>query len=190
MEILGIDVGGSGIKGALVDTERGVFASERIRIPTPKPSTPTAVIDVIKHIINDFNYNGPVGVGFPAIVIHGMVLSAANVDDGWVNYPAQQAIASATGLDIIVMNDADVAGIAEMNFGAGRGETGTVMIFTLGTGIGSVMFVNGQIVPNLEMGHVYLPGHKKDAEYFAAERVRSEEDLNWKAWGKRLNVYF
>ena len=190
MNYLGIDVGGSGIKGALVDIEKGEFVGERIRIPTPQPSTPKAVIKVITQIAKDFNYNGPIGVGFPAIVIHGTVLSAANVDDGWVNYPAQEALAQATGCPVKVMNDADVAGMAEMQFGAGRNEMGTVMIFTLGTGIGSVLFVDGQIVPNMELGHLYLRGQKKDAEFYAAERVRTQKNLKWKKWGARLNVYF
>jgi polyphosphate glucokinase len=149
MAVLGIDIGGSGIKGALVDVESGELVTERLRIPTPQPATPEAVIDTIKQLIAHFNYEGPLGVGIPSVVIDGVVLSAANIDDGWINFPGQQAMAEATGLPVVLMNDADVAGMAEMAFGAGRGEEGVVMIFTLGTGIGSVMFVNGRITAKL-----------------------------------------
>lgn len=189
MAVLGIDIGGSGIKGALVDVESGELVTERLRIPTPQPATPEAVIDTIKQLIAHFNYEGPLGVGIPSVVIDGVVLSAANIDDGWINFPGQQAMAEATGLPVVLMNDADVAGMAEMAFGAGRGEEGVVMIFTLGTGIGSVMFVNGRIVPNLELGHIYMRKQKHDAEHYASDRARKRDDLSWKAWASRLNAY-
>jgi polyphosphate glucokinase len=190
MAILGIDIGGSGIKGALVDIETGELLTERLRFDTPQPSKPKAVITVVKQIVKDLNYKGPLGVGFPAIVIQGITRSAANVDDGWINFPAAKKIAEATGCRVTVRNDADVAAMAEVKFGAGRGHMGTVMVFTLGTGIGSAMFVDGKLVPNLELGHVYLPGHKKDAEYYATDRIRKEKGLSWQKWGQRLNIYF
>ncbi len=190
MEILGIDIGGSGIKGALVDTETGELASARHRIDTPRPATPKAVIKTVKQIADHFNYRGPMGVGFPGIVVDGVILSAVNIHAGWVNFNGAKAISDATGCQVTIKNDADVAGVAEMAFGAGRGMQGIVMIFTLGTGIGSVMFNYGQIVPNLELGHLYMPGHKQDAEFYAADRARKAENLSWKEWGKRLNEYF
>ncbi len=190
MKLLGIDIGGSGVKGALVDTEKGDLVTDRLRIDTPQPANPKAVIGVIKEIVQHFDYQGPLGVGFPGVVMHGVTMTAANVDSGWINYPAGRQIALATNCETTIRNDADVAGIAEMYHGAGKGETGVVMIFTLGTGIGSVMFVNGHIVPNLELGHLYLSNRKKDAEYYAAERIRTEKGLSWKQWGQRLNVYF
>jgi polyphosphate glucokinase len=190
MAILGIDIGGSGVKGALVNIESGELITDRLRFDTPQPSKPKAVIDVVKQIVKHFDYKGPLGVGFPAIVIQGVTRSAANVDDGWINYPAAKKIAEATGCRVTVRNDADVAAMAEVKFGAGRGHMGTVMVFTLGTGIGSAMFVDGKLVPNTELGHVYLPGHKKDAEYYATDRIRKEKGLGWQKWGKRLNIYF
>ncbi|MBE2225517.1 MAG: ROK family protein [Anaerolineae bacterium] len=190
MEILGIDIGGSGVKGALVDTEKGELITDRLRIPTPQPASPKAVIGVVKEIVDHFDYQGPLGIGFPGVVMDGVTKTAANVDNGWINYPAARNIALTTNCEVVIRNDADVAGIAEMYHGAGSGIPGVVMIFTLGTGIGSVMFVNGHIVPNLELGHLYLRNMKKDAEYFCADRVRTENDLTWKEWGKRLNIYF
>ncbi len=190
MEALGIDIGGSGVKGAIVNTHTGELTTDRIRIPTPQPATPKSVIKTVGQIVKELDYRGPIGVGFPGVVIDGVTQTAANLDDGWVGLDVADAIAHKTGCSTVVRNDADVAGIAEMDFGAGKGEQGVVMIFTLGTGIGSVMFVNGQIVPNLELGHLYLPGMKKDAESYTAERIRDEENLSWKKWGKRLNEYF
>ncbi|MCA9958435.1 MAG: ROK family protein [Chloroflexota bacterium] len=190
MQVLGIDFGGSGIKGALVDTETGELVTERIRIPTPQPANPDLVIPVMKQLAQEFGYNGPIGVGMPSRVLDGIVTSAANIDDAWINYPGQEAIAQATGCPVTLLNDADVAAIAEIHFGAGRGEKGIVMVFTLGTGIGSSMFVHGHLVPNLELGHLYLRGQKLDAEYYASDRIRQEKEMSWKKWGRRLNVYF
>ncbi len=192
MITLGIDIGGSGIKGALVDTEKGELVSERIRIPTPKPSTPDAVIKVIKKITTEFRYKGPIGVGIPGIVLHGVVMSAANINDDWIGFSGEEAIEHATGCSTKLLNDADVAAIAELHFGKGQNESGTVMVFTLGTGIGSAMFVDGKLVPNLELGHLYLAGQQigQDAEYFTADRARKRNDLSWKKWGQRLDIYF
>jgi polyphosphate glucokinase len=190
MIALGIDIGGSGIKGALVDTVRGEMVTDRFRIPTPRPATPKAVIVAVKKIKKHFNYKGPLGIGFPGIVIDGVTLSAVNIHQDWENYEGEKAIAKATGCETVLRNDADVAGFAEMRYGAGRDATGETMIFTLGTGIGSTMFVKGQCVPNLEMGHLYLPRHKVDAEQYTSDRTRSELNLTWKEWGLRLNEYF
>ncbi len=190
MNILGIDIGGSGIKGALVDIEKGKLHTDRLRIPTPQPSTPKAVINVVKQMVDHFEYSGPLGIGMPALVINGIVRSAANIDNRWIGFKGRKALALATGCPVTLMNDADVAGFAEMRFGAGRGEEGVVMIFTLGTGIGSCMFVKGQVVPNLELGHIHLPGHEHDAEFYASDRARKDDDLSWKQWAKRLNDYF
>ena len=190
MITLGIDIGGSGIKGALVDTVKGEMVTDRLRIPTPQPAKPTAVIDVLKQIVDHFEYSGPIGVGIPGIVINGVVHSAANIDNDWLGFAGQQAMAEATGCPVTLANDADVAGVAVMRFGAGKEQSGTVMIFTLGTGIGSAVFVDGRLVPNTELGHLYLRNQKNDAESYAAERIREEKNLSWKQWGKRLNTYF
>ncbi len=190
MKILGIDIGGSGIKGALVDTETGEMTTDRLRIPTPQPATPKAVIKTVKKIVKHFEYDGPLGVGIPSVVIDGVVQSAANIDNGWIGYPGQKGIAKATGLKTRLLNDADVAAIAEMQFGAGRGHHEVVMVFTLGTGIGSAMFVDGRLVPNLELGHIYMQNQKKDAEEYASDRIRQEKGLSWQTWGGRLNDYF
>jgi len=189
MEILGIDVGGSGIKGALVDSESGQLTTERIRIETPQPAIPKAVIKTVRKLVRTFDYKGPLGVGFPAVILNGVVLSAANVDNAWIGYPGQKDIAKATGCPVILLNDADAAGIAEMSFGAGRKKKGVAMILTLGTGIGSALFVDGKLVPNTELGHLYLSGHKEDAENYTSDRIRSTENLNWKEWAERLDKY-
>jgi polyphosphate glucokinase len=190
MKALGIDIGGSGIKGALVDTTRGEMITDRYRIPTPRPATPKAVIATIKKIIRHFDYKGPLGVGFPGIVVDGLILSAVNIHKDWEYFNGEKAIAAATGNKAIIRNDADVAGFAEMRYGAGRNAKGGTMLFTLGTGIGSTMFINGQCVPNLELGHLYLPNQKTDAERYTSDRARTELGLGWKEWGKRLNEYF
>jgi len=190
MIALGIDIGGSGIKGALVDTDRGEIITDRYRIPTPRPATPKAVIATVKKIVRHFDHKGPLGIGFPGIVVDGILLSAVNIHEEWKGYPGQKAIAKATGCKVILRNDADVAGYAEMRYGAGQGTTGETMLFTLGTGIGSTMFVKGRCVPNMELGHLYLPNHEKDVENYASDRARKEQGLSWKEWGGRLNEYF
>lgn len=189
MNILGIDVGGSGIKAALVSLESGRLATDRIRMKTPQPAAPKAVIASIKKLVRSFDYSGPLGVGFPAVVQDGVVYSAANVDDKWIGFAGQKEIAKATSCPVKLLNDADAAGLAEMRFGAGRKRNGLVMILTLGTGIGSALFVNGRLVPNTELGHLYLPGHTVDAEDYASDRTRSADDLNWRKWARRLDEY-
>ena len=189
MEILGIDVGGSGIKGAPVDTESGELVRERIRIKTPRPAKPKAVINTIAELVNQFEYSGPLGVGFPAVILDGIVMSAANVDYRWINYPGVEGISKAVGQPVALVNDADAAGIAEMTFGAGRDQMGVVMILTLGTGIGSALFIDGKLVPNSELGHMYLRNRKIDAEDYASDRIRVKKKLTWKAWAGRLDNY-
>ena len=185
--ILGIDIGGSGIKGALVDVDAGELVTERHRIPTPKPATPEAVGAVVAEIVEHFDYQGPIGCTFPAVVQHGHTLTAANVDDSWIGAPAAEILSDATGLDVTLLNDADAAGVAEMAFGEGRGVHGTVMMLTFGTGIGSALFIDGVLVPNTELGHIEYDG--REAEPWAADRARKEDDLSWKKWGKRVNAY-
>lgn len=189
MEILGVDVGGSGIKGALVNTKKGKLITERIRIPTPQPAVPSAVNKKITKLVKQFKYSGPIGVGFPAIVLDGVIRSAANVADDWIGYPGEKALAKATGCPVTLLNDADSAGIAEMRFGAGRKQQGVVIVLTLGTGIGSSLFIDGRLVPNTELGHLYLLKKKVDAEEYASDRIRAAERLSWQAWAKRLDEY-
>ncbi|MCL4857852.1 MAG: ROK family protein [Caldilineaceae bacterium] len=187
MPIMGIDIGGSGIKGAPVDVETGQLVQPRHRIVTPQPSTPEAVAEVVAQLVHHFGYEGPVGCTFPAIVQHGVTLSAANVDNSWIGAHAQELFMQAIGHDVRVLNDGDAAGIAEMKFGAGKGRQGVVIILTFGTGIGSAIFTEGVLVPNTEFGHVQVRG--KDAEHRAAARIRDEEKLSWKEWATRANEF-
>lgn len=187
MENLGVDIGGSGIKGALVDVEKGALVTQRYRIPTPQPATPDAVGDVVAELAKHFEWQGPIGCTFPAIVKHGIVHSAANVDDSWIDTDGEALLKQKTGCPVLMLNDADAAGIAEMSFGAGKGQQGVVIILTLGTGIGSAIFVNGNLLPNTEFGHMEIRG--KDAEERASDRIRKAEDLSWKKWAERLNEF-
>lgn len=187
MEILGIDIGGSGIKGAPVDTKKGEMKTERYRIDTPQPAKPQPVAEVVGQIARYFEWQGPIGCTFPAIIQHGVAWSAANVDEDWIGTNGQQLFEETTGCPVLLLNDADAAGIAEMEFGAGRGEQGVVMILTFGTGIGSALFYKGVLVPNTELGHLQIRG--KDAEHRAADRIRQEKDLSWTEWAERLNEY-
>lgn len=187
MDILGIDIGGSGIKGAVVDVESGELKTERQRIPTPNPSTPQAVAEVVAQFVDSFNWTGLMGCTFPAVIRNGIVYTAANVDETWVGTDATALFERVTGCPASIINDADAAGIAEMVFGAGQDQSGVVLMLTLGTGIGSALFVDGHLAPNTELGHIEIDG--KDAEIRAADRARKREDLSWKQWGKRLNRY-
>jgi polyphosphate glucokinase len=187
MQALGIDIGGSGIKGAPVNTKTGKLLEERIRIPTPKGAKPKAVAEVVAEIARSFNWKGPIGVGFPAPIKNGVALMAANVSEKWVGTNADELLTSATGCKCSVGNDADVAGMAEMAFGMGKGEHGTVIMITLGTGIGSAIFYNGHLLPNTEFGHMQIDG--KDAEHRASDAARQREDMSWKKYAKRLNEY-
>ncbi len=187
MDVLGIDIGGSGIKGAPVDIATGELTAPRHRIPTPTPSTPEAVAEVVGELARHFDWSGPIGITFPAVVQHGVVYTAANVDDAWIGTDAEALFKSATGCQILVLNDADAAGIAEMRLGAGRDKDGVVIMLTLGTGIGTAIFTDGHLVPNTEFGHMELRG--KDAEHRAAARVRKDEALSWKKWGNYVNEF-
>lgn len=187
MEALGVDIGGTGIKGAPVDTASGRLLAERFRLQTPHPATPQAVTNVISEIANHFDWQGPVGCGFPAVIRGGIVHTAVNVDATWVGTDAQTLFEQDMGYRCIVANDADVAGLAEMRFGAGRGRDGVVLVVTLGTGIGSALFFSGQLVPNTELGHIELKG--MEAELWAADSARKREDLSWKKWAKRVDVF-
>jgi polyphosphate glucokinase len=185
MQLLGIDIGGSGIKGAPVETESGQLTAERLRIPTPSPSAPDAVAGVIRQIMDNFaDTGGPVGITFPGVVKSGRVLTAANVDPAWTDFDAATFFSAKLGRPAVVINDADAAGLAEMRFGAGRGIGGTVVLLTLGTGIGSAVFLDGRLLPNTEFGHMEVRG--KEAEARASERVREEKDLSWEEWGGRV----
>lgn len=187
MEILGIDIGGSGIKGAPVDISTGELTRPRHRIPTPQPSKPKAVAEVVGQIVKHFEWTGPVGCTFPAIVSHGVMKSAANVDDEWIGTNGVKLFENETRCPVRILNDADAAGLAEMAFGVGRNRGGVVIMLTIGTGIGSGMFVDGILFPNSELGHLKIRG--KDAEHRASDRVRKEEGLTWKKWAKRFNEY-
>ena len=192
MDILGIDIGGSGIKGAIVNAATGELVTERLRAPSPATFQPDEVVAVAADLVKQFNYSGPIGVGFPAVVMHGAVITppTALAFPGWENVNLADRLSAATGMPVTVGNDADVACLAEMHFGAGKDQTGVVMVFTIGTGIGSALFINGNIVPNTEMGRVYLRDSKKTIEQLASDRVREEQNLSWKEWGERLNEYF
>ncbi|HRW06587.1 MAG TPA: ROK family protein [Caldilineaceae bacterium] len=187
MKILGIDIGGSGIKGAIVDVTKGEFATDRHRIETPVPSTPEAVATVIAELVAYFDYEGPIGCTFPAVVQHGVIHTAANVDKSWIGVNGEELFQRVTGYPVHILNDADAAGVAEMRFGAGRDRNGVIIMLTFGTGIGSAIFTDGVLVPNTEFGHMKIRG--KDAEHRAAARIRDEEGLSWKRWAKRVNEF-
>ena len=184
---LGIDIGGSGMKAAIVDLETGELASERIRIPTPQPATPVAMADVAAELVRRHGWTGSIGVGFPGIVRHGVVHSAANIDDSWISVDADAVFTAACGVDVAMVNDADAAGLAEIRWGAGNGVTGVVLVLTFGTGIGSGLFIDGTLVPNTELGHLELDG--RDAESYAAASVREREGIGWKEWAPRVERY-
>lgn len=187
VHILGIDIGGTGIKGTPVDTATGALLEERFRILTPAPATPEAVSAAVAQVATHFAWQGPIGCGFPAIIRRGQVCTAVHVDKAWLGCDAQTLLSEATGCPVTVLNDADAAGYAEMRFGAGQGQPGVVLLVTLGTGIGSALFVDGHLVPNTELGHIEIRG--KDAERRAAASVRENKGLSWKKWARRLDEY-
>ena len=188
MKILGIDVGGSGIKGAIVDTEIGELLTERFRIVTPQPATPDAVIETIAAIVKEFDWHGSIGCGFPAAVHNEIVKTASNIDKSWIGVNAAERIEAVTGCPTHLVNDVDAAGFAEMEFGAGSNEKGTVFIAAFGTGIGTAVFHNHQLIPNTELGHVIMDG--MIAEHYTANSVRERDNLSWEEWGSRVNEYF
>ncbi|MBO0838720.1 MAG: ROK family protein [Actinobacteria bacterium] len=185
--VLGIDIGGTGIKAAPVDIDTGQLTAERQKIATPHPASPDAVADVVAKLVQDYNWSGPAGITFPGVVVDGVIHTAANVDHSWIGVDAAKAFEAATKLRVAVLNDADAAGVAEMKFGAGKGVGGTVLLLTFGTGIGSALFIDGVLVPNTEFGHIEIRG--KDAEKRASELVREEHDLSWDSWANRVDEY-
>ena len=187
MEVLGVDIGGTGIKGAPVNTETGELLAARHRTLTPQPANPEPVAGTVEEIRAYFNWEGPIGCGFPAVVKDGVTMTAANVDASWINTNIEALISKTTGLPTRVLNDADAAGLAEMKFGAGRDRGGVVIVVTIGTGLGTAMFTDGHLVPNMELGHIEINGF--EAEIRAADSARKREELTWKKWSKRLNTY-
>jgi polyphosphate glucokinase len=194
--ILGIDIGGSGVKGAPVDVTMGELCGERYRMPTPQPAGVDALVRAAAEVaarcattelVERYGAVERLGVTFPGVVAGGVVRTAANIDPSWVDAPAARLFATAIGRPVVVLNDADAAGIAEMTFGAGRGQTGVTIMLTFGTGIGSAVFLDGRLVPNTELGHLELHGH--DAELRASDRAREVEDLGWHHWAARVQEY-
>lgn len=183
----GIDIGGSGIKGAVVEISTGKLLAPRKRIPTPQPSTPHAVAEVVGTLASADNWHGIIGATFPAVIQHGIARSAANVDPSWIDTDVDKAFTEATGRDVTVLNDADAAGLAEVRFGAAKGVGGVVLLLTFGTGIGSALFTDGALVPNTELGHLELDGY--DAEKRAASSVKDKYKMSYKRWAKRVNEY-
>jgi polyphosphate glucokinase len=188
MTVLGIDIGGSGIKGALVNTETGELLTERHRIPTPRPATPENVARVIEQIVTHFNWTEKAGCGFPTPLSHGKCLFGSNLHPDFKDVQIDELFRKASGVDFTVVNDADAAALAEFKFGAGKGKNGLVAVITIGTGIGSGLFFNGSLIPNTELGHVSYKG--APFEKYCADSIRKKEDLSYKQWGKRLNKYF
>ncbi len=187
MRVFGIDVGGSGIKGAPVDTQTGELLEERLRIKTPKPATPEAIVRTAVEVVRRSGWDGPVGCGFPAVVKGGVVRTAANIDQAAIGFDMQRGLEADLKGPVRVINDGDAAGLAEMRWGAGHECEGVVLMLTLGTGIGTSLFVEGRLVPNTEFGHIELRG--KDAEHRASDSARKRDDLSWKEYAGRLDEY-
>jgi len=187
LEVLGIDIGGSGIKGAPVDTDTGNLLAARYRLQTPSPAKPQPVAEIVGKIADHFNWKGHLGIGFPGVVRKGVTLTAANIHNDWVGLNAAKFIKKVTGCKTCIINDADAAGLAEMAFGAGKDRQGVVMVVTIGTGLGTALFTNGQLLPNSEFGHLEIDG--VEAEWIASDAARKREKLSWKKWGRRFDQY-
>ncbi len=185
--VLGIDIGGTGVKAAPVNVATGRLLAERVKLPTPNPAVPDQVAQVVGQLIDHFGWSGPVGITFPGVVSGGIIRTAANLDRAWIGIDAVRFFGDATRQPVTVLNDADAAGLAEMRFGSGKGQQGTVLMLTFGTGIGSALFYNDVLVPNTEFGHIEI--HGKDAEARASERAREEGDLSWEKWADRVDTY-
>ncbi len=185
--VVGVDIGGTGIKGAPVDTASGNLVAERLRLLTPSPATPEQVVKVVAELVDRVGAKGAVGITLPSVIRQGRAETAANIDKSWIGVDAEGLFSTALGRPVKVVNDADAAGLAEVRFGAGRGRRGMVAVITLGTGIGSALFVDGRLVPNTELGH--LPLRDGEAEDWAAESVRERDDLSWKKYARRLQDY-
>ncbi len=189
--ILGIDIGASGIKGGLVDVKSGLMLTDRHRFDTPSGGKPQDMARTVKRLVDHFEYRGPVGVGFPAIVSRGIAKSASNIDDSWIGTNIEELLNKETGLHIHALNDADAAGIASMRYGVGKpfSEDGTVLMVTIGTGLGGGLFVDGTLMPNLEIGQIFLRSQKVVAERFISNRVRKDNNMSWKEFGKRFGKF-
>lgn len=188
MAIMGIDIGGSGIKGVPVDVETGNLLGDRFRLPTPGRAKPEDVADTVAEVVKHFNWSGPVGFGFPAVVRNGIVYTAANIHKSWIETNADRLFREVTSCPVYVLNDADAAGIAEMKFGVGKDRSkGVVMMITIGTGLGTALFVDGHLVPNTELGHIEIRG--KDAESRASDAARQRKEMSWEEWGEKFNEY-
>ncbi len=187
MQVLGIDIGGSGVKAAPVDTAQGKLLAERVKLETPHPAVPDTVAKTVGQLVAAFGWTGPAGITFPGVVVDGVTLTAANLDPAWITLDTRALFNKVTGLSTALINDADAAGLAEMSFGAGAGHQGTVLMLTLGTGIGSALFRAGVLVPNTEFGHIEIRG--RDAELRASERAKEQHDLSWEKWAERVDEY-
>ncbi|UCF28665.1 MAG: ROK family protein [Chloroflexota bacterium] len=187
MEVLGIDIGGSGIKGAPVDTDKGTLLAQRYRLLTPTPAKPQAVAETVVKICKKFKWKGSLGIGFPGVIRRGVTLTAANIHDDWVGLNAAKFIKKVTGRKTCIINDADAAGLAEITFGAGKDRQGVILLVTIGTGLGTAIFSDGHLVPNSEFGHLEIDG--VEAEWLASDAARKRENLSWKKWGHRFNHY-
>ncbi|WNJ18957.1 polyphosphate--glucose phosphotransferase [Pontibacter sp. G13] len=187
MEILGIDIGGSGIKGAIIDIESGELKTERLRIDTPQPATPKAVTETVGELVKQMEWSGPIGCGFPAVIQHGVAQTASNIDKDWIGTNAEKLFSKETGCPVKVVNDADAAGLAEVKYGGGAGKDGMILLLTIGTGIGSALIVDGRLVPNTELGHLIFKGDI--AEKYCSDAARKREDLSWHEWGDRFDKY-
>ncbi|TAE51247.1 MAG: ROK family protein [Bacteroidetes bacterium] len=188
MEVLGIDIGGTGIKGALVNTLTGELTTDRFRVDTPQPATPQSIAEAIVEMVEHFEWKGkPIGCGFPGVVHHGVAKTAANVDKAWIDLNVESFFHEHTGCPVHVINDADAAGIAETLYGAAKEQSGLTLVLTVGTGIGSAFMYNGRLMPNTELGH--LKFKRGIAEHYAADSIRKLKDLSWRTWSRRLNDY-
>ena len=187
-EVLGIDVGGSGIKGAIVDAKNGELITERHRIVTPSPATPESVAEEINNLVKHFAWKGPIGIGMPAVVQQGVLKTAANIDKSFIDFNFEKLIATKTKCPVKALNDADAAGLAEMKFGAGKNHEGVVLIITVGTGIGTSIFTNRKLLANTELGHIYMK-ENREAELFTSDATRQKLELSWPDWSARFNEY-
>lgn len=187
MQVLGIDIGGTGIKGAPIDLEKEDYIAPRFRIPTPQPATPEAVANCVQELVNHFNWKGPIGFGFPTVIVNGKAKAYGNMDPSWLNVQIDALFEQQTGLPCTVINDADAAALAEVKFGAGKNLNGLVAVITVGTGIGSGLFYNGELIPNFEFGRI--PWGNKPIEKYAANSVRKKEGLSYEEWVSRFNFF-
>ncbi len=187
MQILGVDIGGTGIKAAPVDMTTGMLVAGRVKLATPQPAEPDALAAIVRELVTGFGWKGPVGIAFPGVITDGITRTAANLDPAWIGLAARALFGKATGLQVNMINDADAAGLAEMKFGAGAGHQGTVLMLTFGTDIGSALFIDGLLVPNTEFGHIEIRG--KDAEKRASEHAKELHDLSWGVWAGRVDEY-